>query len=500
MNIINRLYIIFILSFLQIGFIDAQNTCENPLPPHLKSVSIVPESSSSIISWTLSPSSGIDAYIIYFLDTRNGNTEFYAIDTLWNSAVVSYQDIRTQYRSFQYRVAAFRLPRCSSELSNILSTIFVTAELDTCNRKINLQWNYYEPPEPLAVLDYSVLMSVNGSNLNEISRVPAGTNKFFVPDFIIDAEYCFEVRANIDDKSFSLSNKTCLRTKMQRPPDWINADYASVNEDKRISLSFTWEPGSEINRFRLEKSSEPSLSYREIAQLSSNTGTLQYNDREADIGIINYYRLTAINNCNLASTMSNTISNIVLLSQISDDNIRFEWNSCRKWIGDIADYKLFINTGNGYIQYKVLSPEDTSAIIKYSDIMHEITGEEVCFYVTSSETGNPYGINSTTRSNEVCIETLEKVTVPNMFTPNGDSKNDLFAPVLTFTPDDYHLIITDKQGRVVFETRDFKESWDGSFNNRPPQEGVYIWFIKALTGSGKKISKTGTVTIYKNSR
>lgn len=495
---IYRVYIIFILSFLSAGFIIAQNTCENPLPPHLKSVSVVPESSSSIINWTPSPSSGIDAYIIYFLDTRNGNTGFYAIDTIWNSDAVSYQDVRTQYRSFQYRVAAFRLPRCASELSNILSTIFVTAELDTCNRKINIQWNQYEPPVPQTVLDYSVFMSVNGSNFNEISRVPAGTSKFSLPDFIIDAEYCFEVKANIDDQSFSLSNKACVTTKMQKPPDWINADYATIDEEKRISLSFTWDPESEITRFRLEKSNEPSLSYREIAQLSSFSGNLMYNDREADIGIINYYRLMAINNCNLPSTMSNTVSNIVLKSQISDDDIRFEWNSCREWLGEVADYKLFINTGSGYIQYKVLSRSDTVTVLRYSDIMREITGKEVCFYILSSETGNPYGINSTSRSNEVCIETIEKVTVPNVFTPDGDLVNDLFRPVLTFTPQSYHLIISDRKGRVVFETVNPDDSWDGTFNNNQTLQDVYLWMLKVRTPSGKDISRTGTVTIFRN--
>ncbi len=46
---------------------------------------------------------------------------------------------------------------------------------------------------------------------------------------------------------FSTSNKSCLSTKMQRPPDWINADYATVNAENKIYLSFTVDPDSEIN-------------------------------------------------------------------------------------------------------------------------------------------------------------------------------------------------------------------------------------------------------------
>ncbi|NSW93401.1 MAG: gliding motility-associated C-terminal domain-containing protein [Bacteroidales bacterium] len=495
---INRLYIIFIISILQAGYAIAQNSCENPLPPRLNSVTVVPESSSSVLNWSLSPSTGIDAYIIYFLDTRNGNTAFYAIDTLWNASAVSYQDVRIQYRSFQYRVAAFRLPRCASELSNILSTIFVTAEVDTCSRKINLTWNGYDPPSPHTVLDYSVLLSVNGSNFTETARVPAETNTYVFPDFIIDADYCFEIKANIDDQPYSLSNKACIRTKMQKPPGWINADYATVNENGRISLSFTWDPESEISRFRLEKSSGLPGSFREIAQISSNSGNLQYIDSEADISIINLYRLTALNNCNLASTISNTSSNIVLKHEISDNEIKFAWNSCRKWLGRVADFRLYIDQGNGYNLYTVLSNADTSLTIRYSDIMDEITGSKVCFYVSSSEAENPYGINSTVRSNEVCTGTIERITVPNLFTPDGDLVNDLFRPVLSFTPQSYHLVISDRKGRVVFETTSPEDSWDGTSGDTRVIQDVYIWILKVRTPSGKDVSRTGTVTVYRN--
>jgi uncharacterized protein YbbC (DUF1343 family) len=43
-------------------------------------------------------------------------------------------------------------------------------------------------------------------------------------DFIVDAQYCFYVKASLSGGLYSGSNKTCLQTKMQRPPEWINAD------------------------------------------------------------------------------------------------------------------------------------------------------------------------------------------------------------------------------------------------------------------------------------
>jgi gliding motility-associated-like protein len=113
-----------------------------------------------------------------------------------------------------------------------------------------------------------------------------------------------------------------------------------------------------------------------------------------------------------------------------------------------------------------------------------------------TENDNPYGITGETRSNISCAAIDEVVTVPNIFSPDGDLKNDLFRPVITFTPAEYLLVISDRQGKVLFETRDFMESWNGKNNGgEDVREGVYLWFLRIKTGTGKNISRTGTVTL-----
>ena len=90
------------------------------------------------------------------------------------------------------------------------------------------------------------------------------------------------------------------------------------------------------------------------------------------------------------------------------------------------------------------------------------------------------------------------ITVPNLFTPDGDLVNDLFKPVLSFTPENYHLIISDRNGKIVFETRNDSDEWDGSMNGDQLPQGVYLWFLKVTGPSGKMVSKTGTITIVRN--
>jgi gliding motility-associated-like protein len=152
-----------------------------------------------------------------------------------------------------------------------------------------------------------------------------------------------------------------------------------------------------------------------------------------------------------------------------------------------------MNTGKGF------NPEttttDTVFTIRLRDIMYEISGGEVCFFINATATNNPHGISGQSKSSSICASHTEAVTVPNLFTPNNDLRNDRFRPVLSFTPSVYHLIISNRQGKVLFETRDFNVEWDGSGDGSG--EGVYLWFLRITAPSGKTISRTGTVTVIK---
>jgi gliding motility-associated-like protein len=368
------------------------------------------------------------------------------------------------------------------------------AAIDTCNNKIIVTWNSYTS-SPKEVTDYSILMSVDGVNFTEAAKVNPDETSFILDDFETDAEYCFVIRANLEGGAFSTSNKTCIITKMQRPPLWINADYATVSEENNVSLSFTIDPLSEITHYRLERRSGNSATFQEIAQLLSINGSVLYTDNEADINRINYYRLSALNNCNIPVTLSNVSSNMVLSLEKSSNEMILTWNSYKEWLGTVLSYRLFINTGRGFEEKVVLQSEDTVFVLSYEEVMYDVTGNELCFYIIASETSNPNGINGQSVSSAVCTNPTEIITVPNVFTPNHDLVNDFFKPVLSFTPLEYHLVITDRRGSILFETRDFSEEWDGTQNGNPYPQGVCLWFLKVVTPSGISISKTGTVTI-----
>jgi gliding motility-associated-like protein len=67
--------------------------------------------------------------------------------------------------------------------------------------------------------------------------------------------------------------------------------------------------------------------------------------------------------------------------------------------------------------------------------------------------------------------------IPNAFTPNSSGLNDIFKPVMTegVDPYDFHLVIFNRKGQIVFESYDADYGWDGNYGNNPAESNIYVW-------------------------
>ncbi len=86
--------------------------------------------------------------------------------------------------------------------------------------------------------------------------------------------------------------------------------------------------------------------------------------------------------------------------------------------------------------------------------------------------------------------------VPNAFTPNGDSINDVFWIGATNIKE-FHIIIFDRWGLKMFESSDIEKSWDGKINGKEVADGTYFHLINAKGNDNVEIKKQGTVTLFK---
>ena len=71
------------------------------------------------------------------------------------------------------------------------------------------------------------------------------------------------------------------------------------------------------------------------------------------------------------------------------------------------------------------------------------------------------------------------LTVPNLFTPNGDGQNDEFRVVYRSIKE-FHIWVYNRWGKLVYKSDDPAKGWDGNINGRPAAAGAYYYVIRAL--------------------
>jgi gliding motility-associated-like protein len=89
------------------------------------------------------------------------------------------------------------------------------------------------------------------------------------------------------------------------------------------------------------------------------------------------------------------------------------------------------------------------------------------------------------------------LTVPNIITPNGDGKNDVFrVPNLEYYPNS-QLVVYNRWGKKIYDNSNYQNDWDG----KDFADGVYYFILIANygdTGNGVKTQEFhGTVTIMR---
>ena len=82
-----------------------------------------------------------------------------------------------------------------------------------------------------------------------------------------------------------------------------------------------------------------------------------------------------------------------------------------------------------------------------------------------------------TDSIEIMAAPCCSVYFPSAFSPNGDGLNDVFRPITQ----GHHVVksfrVVNRWGQTVFETRDERKGWDGTFNEVPQDMGTYYYYI-----------------------
>lgn len=200
----------------------------------------------------------------------------------------------------------------------------------------------------------------------------------------------------------------------------------------------------------------------------------------------------------------NSIYNVQWDTLICEGDSVYAGGSYQKQPGNYVDYLVTIKGCDSTIQTQlsvtllpVVSLGNDTSIMDGQSVTLDASGTPNATYLwqdgstDSVYTVSDSGIYSVTVSNlcgfdedsvSVTIyfppEDLECfVVAPNAFTPNSDGLNDTFKPVLQCPAETYSLKIFDRWGKMVFESNQPSEGWDGTVKGAPVEHGTYVWAI-----------------------
>lgn len=105
------------------------------------------------------------------------------------------------------------------------------------------------------------------------------------------------------------------------------------------------------------------------------------------------------------------------------------------------------------------------------------------------ETPGEYPVELIVENIHGCIDTARSVVivypdvliyVPNTFTPDGNTFNNVWKPsIIGVNEEGYKLLVFNRWGEVVWESYNLNESWDGTYKGVKVKDGTYVWKLEA---------------------
>jgi len=91
-----------------------------------------------------------------------------------------------------------------------------------------------------------------------------------------------------------------------------------------------------------------------------------------------------------------------------------------------------------------------------------------------------------------------KTLVPNVFSPNGDGKNDVLKITYQWTVTEFNIKIYNRWGLQVFESNDINNSWNGKIDGHDADDGTYYYILSLNSSCAKHpFNSNGFVTLLK---
>lgn len=475
-----------------------------PITPTLDTIS-VDDNNKIIMGWPTSVSKDVKAYVIYKKQGSSNNL----IDTVFDATFYYYPLSNPDLVSESYLIAA--LDSCGNIglLGTPLSSMYLKATPDICDRSAVLTWSPYNTIGT-GLEGYRIYQSTTGNTgpYTFVGSVPAGTLTYRVSGLLPNTTYYFKVQAiDLSHTKTASANRVKFFSAVPTPPKYSYLRRASVDAPNMVSVSCHVDVSASSKAYRIVRSETNNPGSFEEMGVAAVTGTtpVLYNDHTALTNSKSYYyKMIDVDSCGFDGLETN-IGRTMLLTAISNNeqftNI-LTWNDYEIWSGNVSSYNIYRGIDGVMDPAPIANVPFTGGVNTYvDDINSLLIGQGVfSYYVEALEgTGNIYGFAENSISNIAEAYQDPLIYIPNAFVPLGeDGRNEIFLPVTTFVDfKEYEFIVFDRWGAQVFETKELHKGWDGKIKGKYAELGVYVYTLRYKTSRGEYLNMKGTVTLIR---
>lgn len=465
-----------------------------PDKPVIDSISIN-ANENIVIGWE--PVGNAQAYIIYRFDAGIWTP----IDTVVGVNNTFYEDTLSNpcNQSLTYSVAT--IDTCGSsgpkdENEDRKSLRISEAEYNACEESVVLKWNAYRGPE---ASQYNIWFSKDGGTFQYLAQTAANDTVFthLIPD--VGSGYTYYIRAFFTSGTSTSCKKSVQSFGFEKPSFVYLANVDVLpNDDIQLTIhgdtsinNCTWE----IYRDNIE----PVISTK-IASIEKNgqlTYPISFTDENANPNTETYtYSVKVLDSCGNKVLESNSMSTILLSGTSVSINLNeLEWSPLKGWDTEVEKYYIYrmFNAAEPGI---VLDSVDGNTLTYTDDlsIVSNLSAIPVYWVMAKQKPGNQYGFMEKARSNRITLVKESEMFIANAFKPGGYTPE--FKPVFRFySGQNYLFQIFNRWGALIFESKNPDLGWDGRYDGKYAQSGVYVYKLIYDSRESGTIQKTGSFTV-----
>ena len=305
--------------------------------------------------------------------------------------------------------------------------------------------------------------------------------------------------------SISRSNRFAITTTQIVPPTYAYINKVNVERDNIIELKILSDSYF-IDYFEVYRSSFDGGFFQYLGDadvLENEKSGLFFDDKVLPNQNIYHYKVRTFDICGksyILPSFPDTIEQVEVhqlkLSELSlqPSQMQLSWIDYPFFLEE-ESYSLWLDVNGDLEEIRSIIPNSYGSI----NISDKV-GLICAFAIAYEQQENTLGLQDTVYSNRICFTKEPTMFFPSAFTPsNGDLKNNIWKPLIVGLEaiNSFNLQIYNRWGVKIYEITNPSGYWDGYYNGKISDSGVYNFHLDFTFGFSEKAIRQGTITLIR---